>query len=73
LRAVKIRFAPHQAIQEVKEGETMVKRKRLKERACKVCGKVYPIEQLSNKLQCYDCSKARMIEMFDRLWKWGRE
>lgn len=50
-----------------------LKRKRMTEKACRVCGKVYPIEQLSNKSQCYGCSRERMLEMFDRLWKWGRE
>ena len=51
----------------------MLKRKTIKEKACKVCGTVYPISSLSNKGQCYSCAKKRMLEMFDLMWKYQRE
>lgn len=49
-----------------------LKRKTIKEKACRECGQIFPIEKLSNNCLCYDCAKARMLKAFDILWQFGR-
>ena len=44
-------------------------RKKLEEKACKDCGNIHPVQELSKKGLCYGCSKQRMIEHFDLMWK----
>jgi len=38
------------------------------EKPCKVCREVFPTDQLSNKRQCYQCSRDRMLKRFDDVW-----
>ena len=47
-----------------------LKRKTMKEKACKECGVVFPIEKLSNNCLCYECGVKRMLRVYDALRKW---